>query len=365
MKPNVGDILELNIDRLTYNGGRGLGRHFNFVVFVPDTAPGDKVSVKIIESKKSYAIAKLIKILESGPNRIEPTCEYYEHCGGCQLQHITYGEQLKQKKSFIEKSIKNLKLNIDTNVIASPSQFNYRNRIQLHKKNNIVGYYKKKSHELIPIKKCIIADQAINNKLASIKPTSERVEVALNQSGQVIIRNPKKSDSNNLFSQVNSGINELLVNYVLKEAIKDDYTQVYDAYCGQGNFTFPLYNKFENTKITGVEYSSKNIESARSKNPNIDFVESSVEKYFKFNPAKKNSLVVLDPPRAGCDKSVFNNISSSKKIIYISCDLSTFERDAKILLKNNFNLESLVGFDMFPQTSHIEVCGVFNKSNLK
>ena len=117
MKPNVGDILDLNIDRLTYNGGRGLGRHFNFVVFVANTAPGDKVSVKIIESKKNYAVAKLIKILSPGPNRIDPLCEYYEHCGGCQLQHITYSEQLEQKKSFLKKSIKNLKLDLKTKVI--------------------------------------------------------------------------------------------------------------------------------------------------------------------------------------------------------------------------------------------------------
>ena len=117
MKPNVGDILELNIDRLTYNGGRGLGRHNNFVIFIADTAPGDSVKIKITESKKNYAVAELIEVLEPGPNRISPKCQYYDQCGGCQLQHITYDEQLKQKKSFLDKSAKNLKIQTETKVI--------------------------------------------------------------------------------------------------------------------------------------------------------------------------------------------------------------------------------------------------------
>jgi len=361
MKPNVGDILELNIDRLTYNGGRGLGRHFNFVVFVADTAPGDKISAEIIESKKNYAVAKLVKVLEPGPNRIDPLCEYYNHCGGCQLQHITYNEQLTQKKSFIEKSIKNLKVNIATDVIPSPKEYNYRNRIQLHNKNKKLGYFKKKTHDLIEINKCIIADERINNELKNISSNSPRIEVALTKDGSIVTRNPKKLDAHSLFSQVNSHVNDLLINHVIMAASESSYAKIYDAYCGQGNFTLPLYEKFNSTPITGIEYSSNNITAAKKLNNKINFVENSVEKYFKSNPAEKDSLVVLDPPRSGCHKSVFNGIIESKKIIYISCDLSTFERDAKIIMSSGYNLDKLTGFDMFPQTSHIEVCGVFSK----
>jgi len=361
MKPNVGDILELNIDRLTYNGGRGLGRHLNFVIFVPDTAPGDTVSVKITEAKKNYAVAKLIQILNPGPNRITPKCQYYKFCGGCQLQHITYAEQISQKTSFLLKTIKNLRLELTTKVIPSPQEFYYRNRIQLHKKNNKVGYYKKNSHELIPVDKCIIAHKNINKALPSITGNSDRIEIALTTDERVITRNPKKADANNLFSQINNGINNLLINYVANHAEGSEYSIVYDAYCGQGNFTFPLYKKLNSTQFIGIEYSSQNIKAAKKENSNINFIESTVEKYFQQNPALPNSLIVLDPPRAGCHKSIFKNIKSAKKIIYISCDLSTFERDAKILLQNGFNLNELTGFDMFPQTSHIEVCGIFEK----
>ena len=363
MKPAVGDILELNIDRLTYNGGRGLGRHSNFVIFVANTAPGDLISAEIIESKKNYAVAKLIKVIKHGPDRIEPLCIYYNECGGCQLQHITYSEQLKQKQSFIQRSIQNLKLDIKTYIKPAPNEFHYRNRIQLHNKNNQLGYYKKNSHTFIPISECIIAEKVINSEIKNIKASSERVEIAVTTEGNVITRNPKKSDSNNLFSQINSEVNKSLIKYVLAEAQKENYSHIYDAYCGQGNFTFPLLENFNNISITGIEYSSQNIKFANNKKTSINFVESSVENYFKKNRALNNSLVILDPPRAGCDKSLFRNIGLAKKIIYISCDLSTFERDARILLSSNFTLDSLVGFDMFPQTSHIEVCGVFNKIN--
>ncbi len=361
MKPNVDDIFEIKIDRITYNGGRGIGRHFNFVVFVEGAAPGETLTVKVTKVKKSYCEAKLIKIIEPGPNRVTPTCQYYENCGGCQLQHISYEEQIIQKQSIVARVAKNLKVNIQPDIIESPKKINYRNRIQLHNKNSKLGFYKKNSHSFLEIHSCLIANEKINLHIKNILPSSERVEIALTTEGKVITRNPKKNNIHNLFSQVNTEVNQLLTQYILSFIEGKNYSHIYDAYCGQGNFTFPIHALAQTTPITGIEFSHNNIRAAKSKLSDINFVESSVENYFKQQPAIENSLVLLDPPRSGCHKTIFKNINKAKKIIYISCDLSTFERDAKILIQQGFQIIQFKGFDMFPQTSHIEVCAHFLK----
>jgi 23S rRNA (uracil1939-C5)-methyltransferase len=247
-------------------------------------------------------------------------------------------------------------------MIPSPIGFNYRNRIQLHSKKNQLGYYQKNTHTFLPIDYCAIADEKINKLLPDLSTGYKRLEIAVTQSDEVITRNPQKNNNHNLFSQVNTKVNNLLIEHVSNLARNDNYSHIYDAYCGQGNFSFPLHKIFPSLPLTGVEFSQSNVKAAQAIHSKINFVESSVESYFRKHPAIHNSLVILDPPRAGCHKSIFNNIAKAKKIIYISCDLSTFERDAKILIQEGYEIKSLDGFDMFPQTSHIEVCASFNRS---
>ncbi len=369
MKPELGQEIEILIDRLTYNGGRGIGRHNNFVVFVPNTAPEDIALVRIDSVKKNFATAQLLSLKKKSPYRITPKCQYFEACGGCQWQHIDYSQQIAQKKSFLEKTLKNLQQSqITPHITSAPNAFNYRNRIQLHKLKNKVGYFQLKTHTLVNIEKCLIAEEEINNKLSEIcqqpkNPLPKKFEIALTTSGQAIVRNPSLPVVTSLFSQVNTPVNQIMIQKVLKLCQGQTYSRIYDTYCGQGNFTFPILEQFSEVEIFGIELSRENIKIAKKKDPDekISFVSNKVEKYFQKKPALKDSLVILDPPRTGCHPGLFANIKEAQRIIYVSCNLATFERDSKKLMEQGFQLNFFEGLDMFPQTSHIETIALFEK----
>ena len=363
MKPKVNDIIELTIDRLTYNGGRGIGRLNNFAIFVQGaTAPGDFTQAKIIQVKKNHAIAQLVKIIEPSLHRIEPPCEYFKSCGGCQWQHLTYDEQIKQKTEFILFTLKKLNITLPVNFLNSDNKYNYRNRIQLNYLNKQLGYFQNYSNSHVPIKECKIANQKINGLISNFNPIDQhkRYEFALTVNGDANYYPVNKKDPHNLFSQVNNDINGKLIELVLNE-IHPDYDQtIYDAYCGSGNFTYKIKNKAPLAKVIGIDFSRSNILKTQDNHSNIKFINAKVENYFRKNPAPHSSLTLLDPPRAGCDESLFKNICS-EKIIYISCDLSTFERDARRLINQGYKMQKITGLDMFPQTYHLETFSVFIK----
>src|SRR5690554_6934747 len=104
---SVGQQLELQTDRLNHDG-EGVGRYNGFTIFVPDAAPGDQLIARVISVQKNYARALIEKMLKPSPVRIEPPCEHYAACGGCQLQHINYDEQLQLKQNHVQDALKRI-----------------------------------------------------------------------------------------------------------------------------------------------------------------------------------------------------------------------------------------------------------------
>jgi 23S rRNA (uracil1939-C5)-methyltransferase len=114
------------------SGGAGVGRlQDGRVVFVHRTAPGDRVRVQLIEDKKTWTRAALVEILTAAPGRREPPCRYYDRCGGCTLEHLTYESQLAVKAQLVHDALTRIgKLQVDVpTVIASPQELRYRNRV--------------------------------------------------------------------------------------------------------------------------------------------------------------------------------------------------------------------------------------------
>lgn len=96
-----GADIEIDIDSAAYEG-KGIGKLDGQVVFVPNTAPGDRVKARIIKKKKSYLEGKLLEVLKEGPERIEPRCQHAQHCGGCNWQHVSYEHQLEFKQQQVQ-----------------------------------------------------------------------------------------------------------------------------------------------------------------------------------------------------------------------------------------------------------------------
>ncbi|MBT4760492.1 MAG: class I SAM-dependent RNA methyltransferase [Bdellovibrionaceae bacterium] len=354
-KPQLNEEIDLRIDRISFHGGRGVGRYNNFVIFVPFTAPEDFVTVQIVEVKKKFAIAKLIKIIEPSPFRVAPACKYYELCGGCSLQHINYKKQIEEKEAILKKTLLGIQrydLAHFEGVQASKKDYYYRNRIKLKVKNGQYGYFQNATHKFIPIEQCIIADEKLNEKIKSHpagKSLKEKEFYLYSQEGY--------------FTQVNDEQNLWLQELVLGIVQKNNYIEIYDFYCGSGNFTFPLAETNNNSLIVGVENSQEAINYAIKKSKedgltNIQFLCSDVAKSLNAITSIEKAFFLFDPPRSGLNTKIIQKTLklNPQTILYISCNPTTMVRDINELmsLNNNYRITLTGGLDMFPQTSHIE-----------
>ena len=168
--------MELSIEKLIY-GGDGLSRlpadehGSGKAVFVPFVLEGEKVEASIVEQKKGFARARLDKVAEASPTRLEPHCHYFERCGGCHYQHTSYEHQLEIKVAILKENLRRMaKLEIeDIRVHASPP-WNYRNRSRFKVQSSpfAIGYFKFGSHELLSVEECPISSPLINRALAKV-----------------------------------------------------------------------------------------------------------------------------------------------------------------------------------------------------
>ena len=165
----LNDVIEVVIEKSVY-GGDGLARvgKEQFVVFVKDSIPNDKLKVKITSLNKKFARAEIIEILDS-PNRIKPFCALYNACGSCDCQIAPYDFLIEQKSAILKDIFKNI---IDEDkiypVTKSPDDKFYRHKVQYparqtkNSKRILLGYYKKNSHDLTNIKYCPTQPEIIN-----------------------------------------------------------------------------------------------------------------------------------------------------------------------------------------------------------
>lgn len=127
-----GEDIELTIDSAAYKG-KGIGKIDGLAVFVPNTAPGDRVKARIIKKKKNYREAKLLEVLEPGPARIEPKCQHALTCGGCNWQHVSYDKQLTFKRDQVEDHMHRIggltRLEVN-DTIGCENEFYYRNKME-------------------------------------------------------------------------------------------------------------------------------------------------------------------------------------------------------------------------------------------
>ncbi|HCG3024545.1 TPA: 23S rRNA (uracil(1939)-C(5))-methyltransferase RlmD [Clostridium perfringens] len=163
------------------------------------------------------------------------------------------------------------------------------------------------------------------------------------------------------FFQVNPTQTEVLYGKALEYANLTGNEEVFDAYCGTGTITLFLSQKAK--KVYGVEIIPQAIDNAwinakENKVENVEFFvgESEVVIPDLINKGVKADVVVVDPPRKGCDKKLLDAITNidAKKIVYVSCDPSTLGRDLAILEENGYKTLEVQPVDMFPNTSHVE-----------
>jgi 23S rRNA (uracil1939-C5)-methyltransferase len=167
------------------------------------------------------------------------------------------------------------------------------------------------------------------------------------------------------FSQVNLEQNQTLIQTVLQFSEVNKEDRVFDLYAGVGNLTLPL--AMGAREVSGFEESRMAVEDARfnaERNgiKNCDFIHGKTEDISMNWRRQTPDLIVLDPPRTGC-KTILDQVVrlNPKKIIYVSCEPTTFARDLRLFLERGYSLQRLSLIDMFPQTFHMEVVGLLTQ----
>lgn len=183
------DILEVTIEKLV-TGGDGLARHEGQAVFVPLTAPGDRVRVAVKERRKGFVRTAVEEILEPGPGRQEPPCPYYGQCGGCDLQHLDSEHQRLAKAAIVEDCFARVgKLDV-ADILTGPEagrELEYRNRIRVF--SNPVNHYglmRRGTHEVVPLEACAIMPEQFNRDILPwlrMLPPAEQIVVRLDGRG--------------------------------------------------------------------------------------------------------------------------------------------------------------------------------------
>jgi 23S rRNA (uracil1939-C5)-methyltransferase len=158
--------------------GEGIGRVDGKVVFIPFSLPGEVVEWKLTESRKTYDWGLPFRILEPSPDRIEPPCPFFLDCGGCQLQHLDPFKQGQEKERLFREALAHALKSDEVPMnpaLTSAEGFGYRHRLQLKMawKNNrpAIGFFGRKSHQVIPVDRCLLANEAVNTVLGPIGET--------------------------------------------------------------------------------------------------------------------------------------------------------------------------------------------------
>ena len=159
---NTDSIFETNIGAVN-SSGQGIGTLDGLKIFIDLALPGEKVRAQIIERKKKYAVASLVEILEKSADRVDPICPIFNSCGGCQIMHWEYNQQIKYKTKMVEDALKRIGGQENPPVetcLPSPIQLYYRNKIQLSFFEDdgkpSLGFYKKHSNDVEAVDECFI-----------------------------------------------------------------------------------------------------------------------------------------------------------------------------------------------------------------
>lgn len=347
-----GPEVVLQIERIV-PGGAGMGRlPDGKVCFVHGVLPEEKVLVRIVRSKKSHAEAELQKVQEASPLRIKPRCAIFGACGGCAYQHVNIDMQREWKTSHVTEILRRIGRFPNAPVapiLASPLSWGYRNRIALHTDGRHTGFHHRGSHHIVDARRCELASESVNDQLTEFRTIKHP------SPGRLTLREAVEAG----FSQVNAGAAALLRNVVIEMAGEGGL--LIDAYCGSGFFAKALGGRFEES--LGIEWSEASVARARAEaRPGEVYVAGSVDALLGGILAERRTgdvVLVADPPAEGLGRDTRRAILEypPRRMVYVSCDPSTFARDAAEL-HTRYTLERVQPVDMFPQTAEIELAAL-------
>lgn len=369
------------------------------------------------------------------------SCPYAKKCGGCQLQNLTYDEQLRYKQV---KCIRLLgRFGHVEEIIGMENPYHYRNKVQAafaidHRKQIISGVYQSSSHKVVAVEHCMTEDEKADEIIGTIRKLLKSFKLMPYnpdtkqgflrhvlvkrgfRSGQIMVVlvtgtrefpkkrsfvhailkahpeittvlqnvNPRRTSmvlgkeeivlygdgkieeqlgnmtfriSARAFYQINPVQTEVLYQKALEFADLHGTETVIDAYCGTG--TIGIFAAPHAKQVVGVELNGDAVKDAKenaSRNHigNIRFFEADAGEFMlaAANAGETADIVLMDPPRKGSDRKFLSSLVAlaPQKVVYISCNPETQQRDLLYLCKNGYAVKKIQPVDMFPHTNHVE-----------
>lgn len=385
------ETVEVTIERIV-GGGDGIGFAGGLTVFVPLTAPGDRIRAHITRRKGKVAWGTIAEVLEPSPQRITPGCPYFGTCGGCDFQQLAYEDQLAAKQGIAADALRRIaRLDDapDVPITPSPDAWSYRSRAewQVDHARKAVGYFAANSHTVVDVATCPISSAEVNTLLMTLRddvaagfvPAAATEYRGVTGDADSVLEPTGAEHSRELsrtvlddtyrfsaacFFQANIPVTAAMVEEVnrIADEAREAPGIAIDLYCGVGLFTLPLARRLP--RVIGVEsfrpaadYARQNLAEAGLNNAHI--AAAPVEHWLGGDHSMLGhiALAVFDPPRTGAGADVIAGILRLKPahVAAVSCDPATFARDLRGLLDGGYRLETLRAFDLFPQTHHVEV----------
>jgi 23S rRNA (uracil1939-C5)-methyltransferase len=400
--------MRVTIERLGQRGD-GIASFDNKTMHLPKVLPGETVDL---------TQGQVTKIVSSSAERIDAFCGYYARCGGCKFQHWKVEPYAAWKLDLLQAALAAQKL--ETNILPMvDAHGDGRRRVTLHVRQQegrwVAGFMEQKSHDLVaidtcpvlaeglrhapliaaafgtPLGACDVAITLADNGLdVSIKAERQavlrRVEVLndlvkkhrilrLNINGEThvaaetpVIRMGKANVPLPVISflQATQKGEEALAALVL-DAVKSAKS-VADLFCGIGPFALRIAEKAKVLAVDSDKPSIASLQFALRNTQGLKPIDVKARDLFRdpitVMELKDFDAVVLDPPRSGAEAQVRLLAKSSvQRIVMVSCDVTTFARDAAILVNGGYRFKSVTPVDQFKWTGHLEMVGVYEKKN--
>lgn len=413
---------EVEIVRLGGHGD-GVAETSKGLVFVPYTAPGDRVGVRLLKSVEQGMAAELLELREAGPDRVEPPCAHFHDCGGCALQHLSADFQATWKQSQVRDALRRRGLDPDVVLPTATVAPGDRRRAEfvLRKVGGrvLAGFNRRLSAKIVDLEMCLVLDPALVALLPPLRETfapllapgagldvqatltqtgidmvlrgiepdlaaRERLVAFATQTGlarlslrrrdgeveAVVVRGTPQVSFGGVavdlppgaFLQASPAAERRLCDAVV--AGVGDAARVADLYAGCGTFTLSLPQAAQVTAVEGETAQAEALRKAASRAGRRVTVETRdlVRRPLQGAELARFDAVVLDPPRAGArEQAVTLAASKVPRVVMVSCMPGTFARDARILVEGGYRLVEVRPVDQFVFTPHIELVGLFTR----
>ncbi|MGP0029118.1 MAG: class I SAM-dependent RNA methyltransferase [Acidimicrobiales bacterium] len=413
-EPQPDELRELETGAVAGGGGCVARDTDGRVVFVRHSLPGERVLARVTSTTTSFLRADAVEILHASPDRVVPPCPYAGpgRCGGCDYQHVSLAGQRRLKASRLAAQLSHLAgLERDVEVEAVDGDrdgLSWRTRVRLGVgPDGRVGFRRHRSHELEPLATCPIAHGEVlaSGVFEEAWPGVDELEIAVApdrhqsvvsvateggadpalprlRSGLVVngrVRQPPGAVhtqvgahtfrvSAGVFWQVHVGAAEALVSAVRADLGAVTGDRVVDLYAGAGLFSVVLAHEVgELGSVLAVERDRRACADAHSNGrayPQLTVRTASVNSRLVASEIGRPDLLVLDPAREGAGRDVMRAMTthadSLRRLVYVSCDPTSFARDARVLLDAGWTLTSLRALDLFPMTEHVELVAAFD-----